>query len=230
MSRRATVVLTITVAAALSANGTTATHASQLPIEAAFRQRSVAPGEIAVLDVWTSVRDLEIDVARVGPGGSREPLGGKPVTTLETGAARSISLEIGNWPTGLYAASLRDAARHGWAVIVVRPRNLGVHRVAVVLPTNTWHAYNRRDVDRDGTGDTWYESTAIDRVDLWRPFLDSGVPHPASTRTTEPFSTGSPGADVTPTSWRTTISSASRPATASLLCTTSSSSPGTRNT
>ena len=46
----------------------------------------------------------------------------------------------------------------------------------MVLPTNTWQAYNRRDVDGDGTGDTWYESPAIDRVDFWRPFLDAGVP------------------------------------------------------
>ena len=45
-----------------------------------------------------------------------------------------------------------------------------------MLPTNTWQAYNRRDVDGDGTGDTWYESPAIDRVDFWRPFLDAGVP------------------------------------------------------
>ena len=61
-------------------------------------------------------------------------------------------------------------------MLVVRPRRLGTHRVAVVLPTNTWQAYNRRDVDGDGTGDTWYESPAIDRVDLRRPFLDGGVP------------------------------------------------------
>ena len=37
------------------------------------------------------------------------------------------------------------------------------------------HAYNRREVDGDGTGDTWYESATIDRVDLRRPFLDGGV-------------------------------------------------------
>jgi hypothetical protein len=48
--------------------------------------------------------------------------------------------------------------------------------VAVVLPTNTWAAYNRRDVDGNGVGDTWYADPAVTRVDLSRPFLDGGVP------------------------------------------------------
>ena len=87
-------------------------------------------------------------------------------------------MTIGRWPSGLYAFSLRDGRRRGWAVLVVRPRRLGAHRIAVVLPTNTWQAYNRRDVDGDGVGvgDTWYESPQIDRVDFRRPFLDGGVP------------------------------------------------------
>ena len=33
---------------------------------------------------------------------------------------------------------------------------LGASRVAVVLPTNTWQAYNFRDANGDGWGDTWY--------------------------------------------------------------------------
>jgi len=172
------------IAVALSAAGiavgaghaTTSAPTAVEPVEAVFRARSAAPGEAAVLDVWTPVRDLRIEVVRVGPGGSHEPLGGRVVARIATGAARTIRLRVGGWPSGLYAASLRDGRRHGWAVLVVRPRRLGAHRIAVVLPTNTWAAYNRRDVDGDGTGDTWYESPAIDRVDLWRPFLDGGVP------------------------------------------------------
>ena len=147
------------------------------PIEAAFRQRSAAPGDTATLDVWTTVRNLQIDVMRVAPGGrSGAPLSSPVVARLRAGAARKVSVEIGPWPTGVYSFELRDGGRRGWAVLVVRPRRLGGNRVAVVLPTNTWHAYNRRDVDGDGTGDTWYESTSIDRVDLWRPFRDGGVP------------------------------------------------------
>ena len=36
------------------------------------------------------------------------------------------------------------------------PEKLGGHRVAVVLPTQTWQAYNFRDDDGDGKADTWY--------------------------------------------------------------------------
>ena len=46
----------------------------------------------------------------------------------------------------------------------------------MVLPTNTWQAYNFRDVDRDGVGDTWYADPGVTTVDLTRPFLDRGVP------------------------------------------------------
>ena len=149
---------------------------SVAPVEAAFRARSAAPGETVLLDVWTQVHDLQIEMVRVGPGGSHEPLGGRPVARFASGAARAVRVDVGRWESGVYAASLRDGRRRGWAVLVVRPRRFGAHRVAVVLPTNTWAAYNRRDVDGDGTGDTWYESPAIDRVDLRRPFLDGGVP------------------------------------------------------
>ena len=68
------------------------------------------------------------------------------------------------------------AGRIGYAPLVVRPPVLGGHRVAVVMPTNTWQAYNRRDADRDGLGDTWYEDDTVATVDTTRAFLDRGVP------------------------------------------------------
>ena len=40
---------------------------------------------------------------------------------------------------------------------MLRPKKLGKTRVAVVVPTNTWQAYNFRDADGDGWGDTWYQ-------------------------------------------------------------------------
>ena len=48
----------------------------------------------------------------------------------------------------------RTGAIGRFGPFVVRPARLGQHRVAVVLPTLTWQAYNLRDDDGDGTGDS----------------------------------------------------------------------------
>jgi hypothetical protein len=48
--------------------------------------------------------------------------------------------------------------------------------VAVVMPTQTWQAYNFRDDDGDGRPDTWYAGNG-NVVHLFRPFLDRGVPY-----------------------------------------------------
>ena len=45
-------------------------------------------------------------------------------------------------------------------------RRGSARRVAVVLSTNTWQAYNFDDADGDGWGDSWYVSGAIRSVDL----------------------------------------------------------------
>ena len=48
--------------------------------------------------------------------------------------------------------------------------------MAVVLPTMTWQAYNLRDENGDGIGDTWYADWRIHTARLGRPFLNRGVP------------------------------------------------------
>jgi hypothetical protein len=89
---------------------------------------------------------------------------------------RVVAVRIGSWPSGLYFARLvaRDG-RVGFAPFVVRPRRLGEHRVAVILPTLTWQAYNLRD--EDGDGDGWYASWRTKTVRLGRPYLNRGVPY-----------------------------------------------------
>jgi N,N-dimethylformamidase beta subunit-like protein len=83
----------------------------------------------------------------------------------------------GSWPGGLYLLRVWTAdGRVGYAPLVLRPRTLGEHRVAVVLSTNTWQAYNFLDQNGDGWGDSWYVGGASPTVDLRRPFLDFGVP------------------------------------------------------
>ena len=68
-----------------------------------------------------------------------------------------LRIRVDDWPSGLYADRLsRHGGRIGFAPFVVAPRRLGEHRVAVVMPTNTWYAYDVRDGDDDGVGDSWY--------------------------------------------------------------------------
>jgi hypothetical protein len=86
-------------------------------------------------------------------------------------------VRAGDWPSGLYFVRAEAAdGRVGYAPFIVRPKRLGEHRVAVVLATNTWAAYNFEDADGNGWGDSWYVTARQRTVDLERPFLDFGVP------------------------------------------------------
>jgi hypothetical protein len=78
--------------------------------------------------------------------------------------------------TGLYFLRVTASdGRVGYAPLIVRPRRLGAHRVAVVLSTNTWQAYNFFDANGDGWGDSWNVG-GTSALDLRRPYLDFGVP------------------------------------------------------
>ena len=158
-------------------------------IDAAFTKRSYAPGESAELRLATDARVLRLQVfAYQAPGRPSE----QDIRT--SGLAKTGPIRIdwsahrdrpallrvvraGDWPSGLYfvRATATDG-RVGYAPFIVRPRRLGTQRVAVVLATNTWAAYNFGDADGDGWGDSWYVSGRYRSVDLRRPFLDFGVP------------------------------------------------------
>ncbi len=45
------------------------------------------------------------------------------------------------------------------------------------MPTMTWQAYNLRDDDKDGQGDSWYADYRHQTALLGRPFLNRGVPY-----------------------------------------------------
>jgi hypothetical protein len=150
-------------------------------INASFAQRSYGPGEVAQLVVRSPAPVTTVRVFQCGPPAvpviHDDVMSGVPVTDAAPASGRRIAIEIGDWPSGLYFARLdRPGGWEGFAPFVVRPRRLGESRVAVVLPTNTWQAYNFRADDRDGTGDTWYADPRIRGIDLTRPFLNRGVP------------------------------------------------------
>jgi hypothetical protein len=157
----------------------------QRSVEAAFARESYPPRATARLLISNRARGMTLGIFRVGPElertrGNAEMRGVAVSRTRRIGDSRGhrrVLVRIGDWPSGLYFARLeaRDG-RLGFAPFVVRPRRLGEHSVAVVLPTFTWQAYNLRDDDGDGKGDSWYAHWKHRTVRLGRPFLNRGVP------------------------------------------------------
>jgi hypothetical protein len=119
------------------------------------------------------------------PTYANDVLNGVPVSEPQTidwsenaNAPAPIAIAIDSaWKSGVYYAQVTsDDGRVGYAPVIVAPV-APVNRVAVVMPTNTWQAYNFYDGDGDGYGDSWYVSWAIHSVDLTRPHLRRGVPY-----------------------------------------------------
>jgi hypothetical protein len=155
-------------------------------VQAAFEREGYRPGERATLVVHHRSRVLTMRVFESGPERipttSATVMNGVPVTRERwlgrVSGRRDVAVEIGDWESGLYFARLRAAdGRIGFAPFVVAPRHVGGHRVAVVLPTLTWQAYNFRDDDGDGKPDTWYAGKRENTVRLGRAYLDRGVPY-----------------------------------------------------
>jgi hypothetical protein len=158
-------------------------------IDTGFTRRSYAPGRQAELSLATDARLLRLQVFyfRFQRPGELDPkTSGNAMTPplrLDWTRRRSAPhlvrfVRAGEWPSGLYflRASSPDG-RLSYAPFIVRPRVFGSQaRIAVVLSTNTWQAYNFRDANGDGWGDSWYVSNAIHSVDMRRSYLDFGVP------------------------------------------------------
>jgi hypothetical protein len=155
-------------------------------VQAAFAQDSYAPGDVARLVFFSAATHVRAQVFHTGPESQPtvgyDQLQGVPVSTTwslpRTTAGNGFDIRVGAWSSGLYFARLTDGrGRVGFAPFVVRPRHLGEHAVAVVEPTLTWQAYNLRDDDGDGKGDSWYANWSHTTVRLHRPFLSRGVPY-----------------------------------------------------
>jgi hypothetical protein len=159
-----------------------------LGVEAAFTRRSYVAEEKMALRVQADTPSFTLTFLRVGHGPdprqrSDEMTGlpiGDPITVDWAGkrsTRQTITVQSGiGWPSGLYTAKLETPdGRVGFAPYVIRPSTPSGGRVAVILPTNTWQAYNLYDTDGDGWGDTWYAGGAPPVV-LDRPYRERGVP------------------------------------------------------
>jgi hypothetical protein len=158
-------------------------------ISAGFTRRSYAPGQQAEVSIATDAKTLRLQVFwyRFQRPGALDPktsgIAMTPQLRLDWARRRNAPrlvrfVRAGDWPSGLYFLRITSAdGRSAYAPFIVRPRRFGSQsRVAVVLSTNTWQAYNFQDANGDGWGDSWYVSDAIRSVDLRRPYLDFGVP------------------------------------------------------
>jgi hypothetical protein len=159
------------------------TFPARSTIRASFPEESYASGDRARLVIASTASNVRFQTFRAGTEHTslkqRDVMLGSAVVPRrslgDVRRGRVVILEIGDWPSGLYFAKLTGSGdRVGYAPFVVRPRRLGEHSVAVVLPTQTWQAYNFSDDDQDGTGDTWYASGTTSRTG--RPFENRGVP------------------------------------------------------
>ena len=168
-----------------------------LGVEAAFDKRSYAPLEPAQLTVHADAERLTLEFLACGTESEYtdrtdemrgHPMG-PPVSygwKHKRSAPYTIAVTPGQWPSGVYAAKLTTTdGRVGFAPLILRPTTLGTARQAVVMPTNTWQAYNFDDSDGDGWGDTWYAG-GNPPVRLNRPYRQRGTP-PWFRRSDVPF-------------------------------------------
>src|SRR6266700_3061164 len=105
---------------------------------------------------------LVFAAAVVGAGHSKA----LPVYGFDEDDGRDTATQSSDKPTVEAAFPLES-----YAPFVLRPKHLGVNRVAVVMPTQTWQAYNHRDDNGDGRADTWYACACQHSARLGRPFL-----------------------------------------------------------
>ncbi len=154
-------------------------------VEASFPRESYGPGSKARLVFVSKAKRVSLQFFRAGTEAKRmkenDVMLGSPVSSLRrlgnVSPGRRVAVRIGDWASGVYFARLTaSGGRVGFAPFVLRPRRLGEHRVAVVMPTQSWQAYNFRDENHDHVGDTWYADWHRHTARLGRAFLNRGVP------------------------------------------------------
>jgi hypothetical protein len=159
-------------------------------IDAGFTRPSYLPGDVGYVHIATDEPTLTLRVFHSGPEQvityADNQLAGVEVDQAPEAldwhqwqsSQHTIGFQIPTLPSGLYYVQFSGTdGRVGYAPFVIRPTFLGqTSRILVVLPTNTWQAYNFEDVNADGYGDTWYAGPPNRLVDLGRTYIARGVP------------------------------------------------------
>jgi hypothetical protein len=183
LPRSAAFALVVLVAAGTAPAGRAAGGSAIRPsLAATFTQTSYAPGQLAELVVHGRVGRLDLQILRAGAernfSAVGKPWGPARTLLVGRGAVHRLFVRMGAWDSGLYFARLTSP--HGehvaYAPFVLRPGVLGRNRVAIVLPTYSWQAYNFYDADGDGKPDSWYADPHRHDVLLGRPYAGDGKP------------------------------------------------------
>ena len=178
------------VGAAAAAALLAAPSAAKVPLNTAlhpaftavFSQTSYAPSGIATLRVTSPVRNLDLQILRAGAerawSSVGRPWGPEQHIKFRRVGVNLVRVRLGAWTSGLYFARVTTTTGKAavYAPFVLRPDVWGKSRIAVVLPTYSWQAYNFYDVRRDGRGDSWYVDPRRQHVQLGRPFAGDGKP------------------------------------------------------
>src|SRR5215208_6236017 len=134
-------------------------------VEAFFTSESYPRGARAHLVIADHARGVSVRIFHAGAESTwnraNDEMYGVPVTPIRAlgrvHGRRVLDIALGSWPSGIYYAEVKAAGdRKGYAPFVLSPRRWGEHKVAIVIPTQTWQAYNYRDDDGDGRPNTWY--------------------------------------------------------------------------
>jgi hypothetical protein len=157
-------------------------------VEVGFLQRSYPSGGQATVSIATDARSVRLQLFSLANDPHptildlrKNGVAVAPAVTLDwrpfRGGPHPVQVgRVGTFPSGLYFLRVTaNDGRIGYAPLLLRPRRLGEHKVAVVLSTNTWQAHNLLDANGDGWGDSWNVSGANPVIDLRRPYLDFGL-------------------------------------------------------
>lgn len=174
--------LLVTASSAPAGRQAAAAEAKRPALTATFAAVSYAPGQRAGLIVHTAVKRLELQIIRAGAerGWSSvgRPWGPPEQVHLGPGRVHRLIVRPGPWQSGLYFARLTAPGGRAvaFAPFVLRDAVPGANRVAIVIPTYTWQAYNFFDANGDGRPDSWYGDPRRNNVELGRPFVNAGKP------------------------------------------------------
>ncbi len=127
------------------------TDSNRPKVEAFFTSESYPRGGSAHLVIADDARGVSVQVFHAGAEShwttANDEMFGAPVTPLRSvgrvHGKRVVRIGLGSWPSGIYYAEAKAAGgRTGYAPFVLSPRRWGEHKVAIVIPTQTWQAYN----------------------------------------------------------------------------------------